>query len=148
MSYFLSCKIGWKIWKKYETKIMEPDVNYVTEYHANYDITQEKKRVNSHTRLMTNGCHKNATNLSKIWYKQPVEKCLITNLLNFFQNGVVNPQDLQSLSYNFYWICMKRLLHCSRAHIFNGRCTTGRGESALKARADARLLLSNGILGS
>jgi len=48
------------------TKIMEPDVNYVTKYHANYDITQGKKGVNSHTRLMTNGCHKNATNLSKI----------------------------------------------------------------------------------
>jgi hypothetical protein len=45
---------------------MELDVNYVTKHHANYDITQEKKRVNSHTRLMTNGCHKNATNLSKI----------------------------------------------------------------------------------
>lgn len=127
---------------------MELDVNYVTKHHANYDITQEKKRVNSHTRLMTNGCHKNATNLSKIWYKQTVEKCCITNLLKCFQNGVVNLQDLQSLSYDFYWICMKRLLHCSRTLIFNGRCLTGRGESAHKARADAQLLLSNGILGS
>lgn len=64
MSFFCVAKLDER--KKYETKTMEPDINYVTKYHENYDITQEKKRVNSHTRLMANGCHKNATNLSKI----------------------------------------------------------------------------------
>ncbi len=126
---------------------MEPDVNYVTEYHANYDITQEKKEW-----IVTQDSWQMAvTKTLQICQKADTNKLLknvASQICWIVSKWCSESTGLAVSIIQFLLDMYEKAIALFQSTYFEWKVLDGRGESAQKARADARLLLSNGILGS